>query len=87
MSTISFSDDCAGCQPAMMDVKTGKVLSDDSPEMKAVHQMWRVTTRAERQAWHRFTCLNSRVPSDLATVKHLSDRFERALNELIKTKL
>lgn len=87
MSTLIFSDECAGCKPAMMDVKTGKVLPDDSPEMKLVLQAWNMTTLDERQAWHRFTCLNSRAEQDLAVAKMFADRIQRAFNELAKPQL
>ena len=87
MSTLIFSDECAGCKPAMMDVKTGKVLPNDSPEMKVVLQMWAMTTLDERQAWHRFTCLNSRTDQDLTIAKRFTDRIQRALNELVKPQL
>lgn len=79
-----FDDACPDCRPAMMDVKTGRLFADDSPEMVAVNRLWGETTAKERQAWHRFTCQNSRSPADLVLVKAFSDRLEAALTALSK---
>lgn len=79
MSNLIFDDDCAGCRPAMLDVKTGKPLPDDDPNMVIVNRLWRETTLAERQAWHRFTCLNSRAQVDVITAAVFAQRVEKAL--------
>jgi len=79
MSHDCFDDECPGCRPAMVDVKTGRLLADDSVEMKTVRRIWSGTTLKERQAWHRFTCQNSRSIVDIQIVKAFSDRLEAAL--------
>ena len=79
MSWKAFDDECRGCKPALMDVKTGKVLPDSSPSMKIILQLWSETTLAERQAWHRVTCQNSRSLIDLQFAKDFTDRVQRAL--------
>jgi hypothetical protein len=79
MSIKSFDDECPGCRPTMIDVETGQAFADDSNEMAAVNRIWSATTLAERQAWHRFKCQNSRSIVDLQIVKTFSDRFETAL--------
>ncbi len=63
----------------MLDAQTGKVLPDDSPQMQRVLNVWAGTTQEEREAFHRFTCLNSRARSDLETMADLSKRIEKAL--------
>jgi len=62
----------------MLDVKTGRVLADDSTEMVIVNHLWAGTSREERLAWHRFTCQNSRSLMDIQLVKAFSDRLEAA---------
>lgn len=79
MSFHQHSDDCPGCRPVILDLKTGKPLADDSPEMIAVSVMWAQTTLDERQAFHRFTCQNSRTTEDLKMMESLSDRMKKAL--------
>lgn len=63
----------------MVNLETGQALADDSAEMAAVNCVWSATTLAERQAWHRVTCLNSRSIVDLQIFKTFSDRLESAL--------
>jgi hypothetical protein len=79
MSREHFDDECPGCRPAMVDVKTMQPLADDSIEMKTVNRLWGETSREERLAWHRFTCQNSRSLLDVQLVKTFSDRLEAAL--------
>ncbi len=71
-----FSDECPGCRPAMMDLQ-GKMLPDDHPAMQAVNRAWLRTTLAQRQAFHRCTCLNSRDPVDLGLVKTFLDSVNK----------
>lgn len=79
MSWEEFSDECPGCRPALIDVETGKVLPEDSPTMQIIFTVWRRTTRKERQVFHRVTCLNSRVPSDLRIFHAVTMRLQSAL--------
>jgi hypothetical protein len=78
MSMEHFELECTGCKPAMMDVKTGKVLPDDSPEMQVVLRVWNDTPIEDRRAWHRFTCLNSRAAADLQFAASFTERIQRA---------
>lgn len=73
-----FDDDCPGCRPAMMNVKTGRMFADDSIEMMTVNRLWGETTLEERKAWHRVTCQNSRSLVDLQFSKTFADRLEAA---------
>ena len=84
MSYEHFDEECPGCRPAMVDVKTMQPFADDSPEMKTVRRLWGETSREERLAWHRFTCQNSRSLMDVQLVKTFSDRLEAALGASTK---
>lgn len=35
-----FCDRCPRCRPALLDVYTGQVLPDHSPEMRHINQVW-----------------------------------------------
>jgi hypothetical protein len=70
-----YSDNCPGCKPAFLDLETGRPLPDDHPTMLKIMAIWETTSRAQREAFHRVMCLNSRDPVDLVVVKGLVDRF------------
>ncbi len=72
-------DDCPGCRPAMMDLKTGKVLPPDHPMMKIANAVWAQTTLAERQAFHRATCNNSEAVEDVRALTDIGQRIEAAI--------
>jgi len=80
MAWSVFDDECTGCKPSMMDVETGQVLSDHAPSMKIVFRLWGETTLAERQAWHRVTCLSSRSLVDVQLATDFMDRVQAALS-------
>jgi hypothetical protein len=65
MSIKIYDEDCPGCRPAAMDPATGQVLPDDHPLMQRILRAWGQTSRAQRAAWHKVTCQNSRDPHDL----------------------
>ena len=79
LSRQRFDDQCPGCRLALVDAQTGKVLPDDSPQMQCVFSVWAGTTREAREAFHRFTCLNSTAKSDMQIVADLSTRIQKAL--------
>ena len=81
MTTKNFDDKCAGCRPAMMEVKDGRatLMPDDAPAMKIINKLWGETTLEERKAWHRFTCQNSRDPDVLELVQAFTGRIDAAL--------
>lgn len=82
MSRAHFEDDCEGCRPAVLDLQTKKPLPADHPVMKALAMVWDGTTRDERAAFHRFTCLNSREPTDLVLVHGIQQKFQRVCDAL-----
>ena len=80
MSFETFSDECPGCRPAMIDMETGKVMPEDSPPMKLILEVWKHTSRKEREVFHRVTCQNSRAQSDLRIWDGLTQRIQKALS-------
>ena len=76
MSREVFDDNCPGCRPAIIDVKTGRVLPDSDPIMQKMLAIWANTTYSEREAFHRVMCLNSREPLDLFLVRGLTDKLQ-----------
>lgn len=82
MSWNEFQEECRGCRPAIMDVKTGRVYADDSPIMKAILGVWDKATPEEKQAYHRITCQNSRADKDLETVAPLLERLKEVIDAL-----
>jgi hypothetical protein len=78
MSSEKFDDDCKGCRPVLLDVKTGRAAPSDHPTMKLLNRVWEAATLEERQAFHRVCCLNSREPEDLRVMKTLADRVTEA---------
>lgn len=79
MSRKVFSDECQGCRPAVFHPETGRVLSNDDPVMVKVNVVWETTTREEREAFHRVTCLNSRAPEDLSVMQGLIRRIQASV--------
>ena len=66
----------------MLDMKTGQQLGSDTPQMQVVNKVWSETTKQEREAFHRFTCLNSRAPVDLRLVNPLVEKIQQGLTQL-----
>ena len=63
----------------MLDMKTGQQLGPDTPQMQAVNKVWSETAKQEREAFHRFTCLNSRTPMDMRLVGPLIEKIKQSL--------
>ena len=81
MPIYEFDDNCPGCRPAILDVKTGKVLPDDDPIMAKMLGVWATTTLTQRRTYHCVMCLNSRDPIDLLIVQSIIDRFQASAEE------
>jgi hypothetical protein len=79
MSWEAFDDQCPGCRPCLIDATTRQPVPDDTPIMQAVLRIWQKTTRLEREAFHRVTCLNSRQPTDLLIIQSLGQRIHAVL--------
>ena len=73
MSVHAWSE----CRIAMVDPQTGRTMPADHPVMRAATKVfYDECTQGERAAWHRFCCLNSRDPADVAVARTISARIE-----------
>lgn len=80
MAWKTYQEDCPGCRPAMIDLKTGQPLPDDNPMMKIVLGLFSEASYGERQAFHNVTCNNSRRTKDLQCCRGLVARFQKAID-------
>jgi hypothetical protein len=71
MSLEKYDDNCPGCRPAFLNLETNEVLPEDDPIMVKVLAIWAETSVAERRAYHRVMCLNSRDAIDLFIVNRI----------------
>ena len=62
MSMAKYEDDCKGCRPAAIDLKTNEVMPPDHPVSLGMAVAWEKADRRTRVAWHAVTCQNSRRP-------------------------
>lgn len=74
-----YNDNCPGCQPAMLDVDTGKPLAADHPLALAVKKMWAKLPLETKRACHRVWTKNSRTVADIKAVGEFSAALEREL--------
>jgi hypothetical protein len=77
-----YRDDCEGCQPALLNPKTGQKFPPDSPEMIAVAAFWKTVTIEQKQACHRVWCFNSREENDVRHLQTISEGMRVALSNL-----
>jgi len=49
-----------------------RALPFNDPVQQAAQRAWAKTTRTQREAFHRFTCLNSREPVDMQLVDQIN---------------
>lgn len=82
MPDHEFCDDCPGCRPAMLDMKTGEVLAADNPIMVKVNEIWdHQTTYAQRRSFIEVTLHNSQNLVDLQRMEEVSKMIEEAIEE------
>jgi hypothetical protein len=79
MSIEKYDNDCPGCRPALLDVKTGEVLPDDDPIMVSVNKAWEKLTPMHKQAFHRACCQNSTAASDLEAMNEIASLIKAAV--------
>jgi len=78
MAWETYDDTCDGCKPVLLDLTTGKLLPDDNPAVRAMARIWDQMSLAERQAFHRVTCLNSRAQADLLVIQSIQRQMQKA---------
>jgi len=76
-----YDDTCEGCQPAIMDPRTGQRLPEDSAEMKAVRAFWKRVPLTSKQACHRVWCHSSQNPSDLHVMEEVARGMQAAMSK------
>lgn len=82
MEWHEFCDDCEGCRPAMLDLKTNKPLPNDDPMMVVVNRVWdNETTYAQRKAYIEVTLHNSTRPNDVRLFQEVAQKIQAALEE------
>jgi len=81
--THEYDDNCEGCQPAMMDIKTGKPMEQDHPVMVALMKAWREkTTLTERRATSRVWMGQSQNPIDFEIMHRVGGIIQKAIDEV-----
>lgn len=80
MEYHEFCDDCPGCRPAILDLQTQQAMSDDSPVMKAINEMWdKDTTYAQRRAYIEVTLHNSENPVDRSRATEVVEKIKEVM--------
>ncbi len=75
MSKEQYDDNCEGCKPVIIDPETGEPLSASHPVMEVVQKIFTDLSREHKESFHRFCCLNSRAPEDLAAIQHIQQKI------------
>ena len=82
MSRKVFADDCSGCRPVLLDPKTKQPFPVATiPAVTLVNRIFDRLSRADKVAWHRFTCLNACDPEAIMAVKRFTEQVEAAGKE------
>lgn len=85
MRKHEFCDECPGCRPALLDIKTGQIMANDNPIMVAINEIWdNKTSYGERKSFIDVTYNNSTNEDDRATTRKLMEMFQSKLHELEK---
>lgn len=83
--THEYDDDCEGCQPALMDTKTGKNMEKDHPVMVALMKAWKErTTLTERRATSRVWMGQSQNPIDFEIMHRVAGIIQQVIDEAVK---
>lgn len=82
MSWKEFEENCAGCRPCVIDLKTGRPMDPDTEIMRAVNSVWEGATIQEKRAFHNVTCNNSKRDEDVEPALELTYRIQKELSKL-----
>lgn len=75
MSRSRYSEDCAGCLPALVD-ENGRVLPDHHPLLLKARRLWHAMTPESREALHQLFCMGKMTLAALIA----ADRFQRDMS-------
>jgi hypothetical protein len=78
VSKEKYVTNCPGCRPVAFNPATGEMVPANHPLALALDRVWETTNEAERAAFHRCTCLNSRSPADLMICAGIMGRVKKA---------
>lgn len=81
----SYEENCQGCKPVILDIKTGRPFPADHPAVVAINAVFNSLPLSDKQAWHELTCHNSREPQVLAAMARVQKLFSDALEKAFKT--
>ncbi len=82
MSRHEFDANCRGCGPAIINQKTGEVLPDDDPLMKALLNWWKTIDLKTRESYHRFCCLNSKDQEAMEAMMKVHNKVLEVVKEI-----
>lgn len=82
VSWTEYQEECIGCQPVLVNVKTHQPYPTESPEMQAVLTVFNAASREEKVAFHNVTCNSSTSPGDGVAFRQLTARIQAALKAL-----
>ncbi len=77
-----YDDNCEGCQPAIVDPRTGQKLPESDPVMMVIRAFWKTVPMDQKRACHRVWCHNSRAAADLDAIQKVSQGMEIAMASL-----
>ncbi len=77
-----YDDNCEGCQPAIVDPRTGQKLPESDPVMMVIRAFWKTVPMDLKRACHRVWCHNSRADADLKAIAQVSKGMETAMTSL-----
>lgn len=75
-----YDENCEGCQPAILDIETGEVMSNDNPIMITILETFKKMPLERRRAWHRVVMQNSKNENDLRIAQEIGVEFSNAVN-------
>lgn len=68
------------CRPALLSLP-GTDPRGDARLVEIVQRVWASLSDADRQGFHRFCCLNSRLPRDLAVIQRIQTQVQAELGD------
>ena len=75
-----YDDDCEGCQPSLMDIRTNQPMDENNPIMVAVLKAWKEkTTLAERRATSRVWMGQSTNSKDIEIMERVGMIIQQAI--------
>lgn len=81
MAWTRHDEECSACRPTVINTTTGEMLPDTDPRMQAVMTVWDSMPLAGKEAFHRFTCLNSREPFDVLVVRGMQSAIRKEMEK------